>query len=380
MSKDETVEKLAAALTSAMSSGDAEKIRVGAGEMRAKKPFLYSGLHDTLSAAINRAKDGKPIEAFIKVVDVRLQSLMNWRQEDNETVAAINRGEIDADAIKPHIRLAPAAYDQFYTDQSAIIGSNRASRVDHDVDSLSFDLPMNINQAYRWTQVISLVETVLGITKLLEAEFQSGGNETLRWMDIGCGTGNFVNRVNPRRFGVQEWDIVGCDRQEGKIEIANRQKARGRSFFTADAFDMLGNYKTRGESFHLVSMFEFLEHLDDPLRFIRQLDTFSPKFVLAASPLEQKMKNPRDVRPDHVHLWSFSLRSWQQMFELAGFEVVYSSEVRVGSYIGGLDWLSVLCGPRRELTGRRQELGDAYARRWKRRPLEQRRSAAAPPR
>src|ERR1700724_1580290 len=65
MSKDETVEKLAAALTSAMSSGDAEKIRVGAGEMRAKKPFLYSGLHDTFSAAINRAKDGKPIEAFI---------------------------------------------------------------------------------------------------------------------------------------------------------------------------------------------------------------------------------------------------------------------------------------------------------------------------
>jgi hypothetical protein len=43
------------------------------------------------------------------------------------------------------------------------------------------------------------------------------------------------------------------------------------------------------------------------------------------------------VKPDRVHLWSFSLRSWQQMFELAGFEVVYSS------YIGGLDWLSVLC-------------------------------------
>jgi 2-polyprenyl-3-methyl-5-hydroxy-6-metoxy-1,4-benzoquinol methylase len=374
MSKDETEEKLAAALMSAISSGDAEKIRVVVDEMRAKKPFLYSVLHDTLSAAISRAKDGKPIEAFIKVVDVRLQSLMNWRQEGNETVAAINRGEIYADAIKPHIRLAPAAYDRFYADQSAKIGSRpaSASRVDHDVDSLSFDLPMNINHAYRWTYAVSLVETVLGITKLL-----SGGNEALRWMDIGCGTGNFANNVNPRRFGVQEWDIVGCDRQEGKIEVANRQKARGRSFFTADAFDMLDNYKTQGESFHLVSMFEFLEHLDDPLRFISQLGTFSPKFVLAASPLEQKLKSPRDVKPDRVHLWSFSLRSWQQMFKLAGFEVVYSSEVRVGSYIGGLDWLSVLCGPQSELTGRRQELGETYARGRKRRPLERRRSAVA---
>ncbi len=196
------------------------------------------------------------------------------------------------------------------------------------------------------------METVFGISSLL-----SDKDETVRWMDIGCGIGNFANKVNPGRFGTRQWDIVGCDLQEGKIHVANRQKTKGRRFFASDAFDMLENYKTRGESFHLVSMFEFLEHLDDPLRFIRQLDTFSPKFVLVASPLEQKFGKPKDTKPDRVHFWSYSRKGWQQMFELAGFEVIYSAETRVGSYIGGLDWLTMLLGPRAECVARRQELG-----------------------
>jgi hypothetical protein len=33
------------------------------------------------------------------------------------------------------------------------------------------------------------------------------------------------------------------------------------------------------------------------------------------------------------------------MFKIAGFEPVFSSEVRVGGYIGGLDWLTVVFGP-----------------------------------
>ena len=45
------------------------------------------------------------------------------------------------------------------------------------------------------------------------------------------------------------------------------------------------------------------------------------------------------------------------MFELAGFEVVYSSEVRIGSYIGGMDWLSMLCGPKTQLKEQRVKLG-----------------------
>jgi hypothetical protein len=34
------------------------------------------------------------------------------------------------------------------------------------------------------------------------------------------------------------------------------------------------------------------------------------------------------------------------MLGLADFEVIHSSEVGIDSYIGGLDWLTVVCGPR----------------------------------
>jgi SAM-dependent methyltransferase len=356
MLKSEAKDGLVNGVFAALTNYDAEELRRLTRQMAQAHPFMYSFLHDTLRAATHGPRSGKQADEFLRVVKTRVRSLANWQQQGNETVAAIEAGDIDADAIKPHIRREASAYEQFYTDQSERIGSNLAAvpRAGRDVDFVALELGPNVNHAFRSTHAVTLVETILGTIEVLRDR-----EGPVRWIDIGCGTGRFANGVNPRRFGVQKWDIVGCDFQEGKIAVANRRRARGRSFFCSDAFKMLEEYRQRGEPFHLVSMFEFLEHLDDPLRFIRQLDTFHPNFVLAASPLAQKMGNPRDIKPDPVHLWSFSRRGWEQMFELAGFEVAYSAEVRVGSYIGGLDWLTVVCGPREQLKARRQAFAAA---------------------
>jgi SAM-dependent methyltransferase len=351
MLKSATEDRLMGAVFAALKSHNLEELRGLTQEMATADRFLYSFLHDTLRAAANGSRSGRRTDDYLRVVKTRVRSLANWQQQGNETVAAIRTGAIDARAIKPHIRREASAYDQFYADQSERIGANLAAvpRGGRDVDHVALELGPNVNHAFRSTHAVTLVETILGSIEVLRDR-----EGPVRWIDIGCGTGRFANSVNPRRFGVQNWDIVGCDFQEGKIAVANRRRARGRSFFCMDAFKMLEEYQIRGEAFHLVSMFEFLEHLDDPLRFIRQLDRFKPQFVLAASPLAQKMGNPLESKPDPVHLWSFSRHAWEQMFELAGFAVVYSSEVRVGSYIGGLDWLTIVCGPCEQLKARRQ--------------------------
>jgi hypothetical protein len=340
----------------AIARRDVKALRGLTQEMATARPFLYSFLHDTLRAAMRGPQDGRQTDEFVRIVKTRVRSLRNWRQQGNETVAAIEAGEIDADAIKPHIRFEASAYDQFYADQSKRIGANVGAvpRAGRDLDCVALDLGPNVNHAFRSTHAVNLVETLLGTIAILME-----GEVPIRWMDIGCGTGRFANGVNPRRYGVEKWEIVGCDFQEGKIGVANRRRARDRSFFCSDALAMLDDYKNKGELFHLVTMFEFIEHLDDPLHFIRKLDAFTPRFVLAASPLAQKMNNPRDIRPDPVHLWSFTRHGWEQMFALAGFEAVYSAEIRVGSYIGGLDWLTIVCGPREQMKARRQAFGAA---------------------
>jgi 2-polyprenyl-3-methyl-5-hydroxy-6-metoxy-1,4-benzoquinol methylase len=329
-------------------------------EVRKKEPFLYALLHDTLKAAANSQDDPEYLKQLAESARVRIDSLQYWNMEDNDTIAAIEAGAIDPESIKPHIRLAPEAYDEFYSGQSDVM-EQRADLIEKRVtrqrgagpqrDFVEVGLGTNVNHSMRWTHAVSLVENLIGVISTMGAE-----SEKVRWMDIGCGTGRFANAVNPARFSEKPWEIIGCDMQAGKIAVAEAQKARGRNFFASDAFAMLKSYENRGEFFDLVSMFEFLEHLDDPLKFVRRLHLFRPKFVLAASPLEQKLWSPTDTKPDRVHLWSFSRKSWEQLFELAGFEVVYTSEVRIGKYISGLDWLTTVCGPRAELHDKRKNL------------------------
>jgi predicted RNA methylase len=261
----------------------------------------------------------------------------------NETVAAIESGDIDAEAIARHIGLAAGADEPFRPDPSHKIGGKPAAvpRSGRDVDHVAIGVGRSINQAFRSIHAVNLVETMLGMVALLWHE-----EGPVRWIDIGCGTGRFANGVNPRRFGAEKWEIVGCDSEEGKIALANRRCARARSFFCSDAFTVFEDYQKRGEPFHLVSLFAFLERLDDPLRFVRRLKSFDPSFVLALSPLARQIGSPHDIGPTPAHLWSFTRRAWEQMFALAGFEVVYSAEVRVGSYIGGQDWLTVICRPK----------------------------------
>jgi 2-polyprenyl-3-methyl-5-hydroxy-6-metoxy-1,4-benzoquinol methylase len=316
-----------------------------------------------LLAAADSPPNGRSTREFLQVIKTRVQSLSNWQQQGNETVAAIRTGGIDPDAIKSHIRLEASAYDHFYSGQSKeaarrSAAGRAAARPDEPTgDHVPFRLPPNVNHVFRSTHAVALVETIFGLIKRLYE-----GEERIRWMDIGCGTGLFANSVNPRRFGVEKWDIVGCDFQEGKIALANQRRARGRSFFCDDALKVLEEYQKRNEPFDLVTMFEFLEHLDDPLRFINQLRLLKPKLVVAGSPLSQKIGLPKYSRPDRAHMWSFSRRGWEQMFELVGFEVVYTSEVRIGTYLGGCDWLTIVCGPRKLLSATRETLGATPAR------------------
>jgi len=331
-----------------------EAIGTIAEALKNEDPFVYCSLRDTLQALDGKCRDLSAAEQLFKVIEARLHSLTLWPQTDNETVHAIRSGEIDADVIKPHVRDSVDVYNQFYANQSERIGAlvERRKEANHEKYTIGYHTqPKNLNHGFRWTHAISLIEHVFGLAKLIV-----GKNETIRWLDIGCGIGNFANRVDPTKFGVRSWEIVGADFQAGKIAMANQSRAKGRTFFVGDALDVVANYEKRGESFHIISMFEFLEHLDDPLKFIKKLGAVESSFILAASPLEQKLDLPRDRKPDRVHFWSYSRVAWEQMFASGGLTPIYASETRVGHYVGGLDWLSMICGPLEECRSRRTEL------------------------
>jgi 2-polyprenyl-3-methyl-5-hydroxy-6-metoxy-1,4-benzoquinol methylase len=346
-------------LQNAAQGADLEEIRRCNEEIRIGYPFVRSLLGDTLDVLQNsngtEARSATAEARAQEALSARLDSLRFWNPQANETIKAVDTGAIAADLVKPHVRKALEDYSDFYQMQS----NRYLKRLEQvaPVDPVSarpfrrLSLTRNINHAFRRAHVVHLVELLFGLIAAKNPE------QKIRWLDIGCGTGDFANSVHPARYGAREWDILGCDLQSGKIELANAQRSLGRTFIVGDAFEILEKVRAQGQKFDIVTMFEFLEHLEDPLKFISQLGPFDPTFVYAASPLAQKLGHPFDAKPDKVHLWSFTLRGWEKMFELAGMKPVYSSEVRVGSYVGGLDWLGIVCGPQAEIMSNRQDWG-----------------------
>lgn len=336
--KSETEERFMSEVTGALTRRNLEGLRGLTRQMATAHPFLYSFLNDTLRAASTDGAHGnRQTDEFLRVVSTRMRSLANWRQQGNETVAAIEAGDIDANAIKPHIRLEAKAYDEFYAEQSEKIGGKLATvpPAGRDVDYVPIELGPNVNHAFRSTHAVSLVEMMLGTIALL-----SDREGPIRWIDVGCGTGRFANGVNPRRFGVEKWEIVGCDFQEGKIAVANRRRARGRSFFRNDAFDMLEDHRKRGEPFHLVSMFEFLQASRRPTAFRSSAGQLQPELRAGGVALGAEDRQPagRQARP-------------------GAFVVVYPPRLGTDVRTGGLRGRLQLGSPRRQLY-RRARLAD----------------------
>jgi hypothetical protein len=202
----------------------------------------------------------------------------------------------------------------------------------------------NFNHAFRMPAVTMLIEILFGFMERMAAR-DDANQSKIAWLDIACGRGEIANAVDPMRFGAQDWEIAGADLQKAKIELARRANTIGRRFEVEDALELMRRKLAANERYHIVSMFEFLEHIEDPLKMLRQIKGMDPVFVVAGSPLAQKLNAPMDDKPDRVHLWSYSREGWEELFRLAGFSPVYSSETRVGAYVGGLDWLTMICGP-----------------------------------
>ncbi|MGV6814742.1 MAG: class I SAM-dependent methyltransferase [Phycisphaerales bacterium] len=199
---------------------------------------------------------------------------------------------------------------------------------------LDHRLPLldSLNHTTRRTQAAELCSLML---HRLGAQFP---NETIRWLDVGCGNGKIANAARIPDWLQDRIEIIGLDFGEGMIQHANRTAAKHRRYMVANA--LTPPEELMGMRFHLVSAFEFLEHLIDPVALLKDYATLRPEIMVAGSPLNEQ----QPTSPAREHTWSFAREGYEAMFKAAGMQIQYSSEVRIGSYHGGHDWLTVAGG------------------------------------
>jgi SAM-dependent methyltransferase len=219
-------------------------------------------------------------------------------------------------------------YNQFYGLQTINTAGGVSVKSDQSAEiNLYRQLIQNsTDHAFR------LATSICHIKMLLLLLQERHPNESIKWLDVGCGIGYIANKVG------FDGEFVGIDVAEPLINYANETRFSERYKYLTGGFDEARN-AIRGEKFHLITATEVVEHIFDPLDFVSQMKEHTCDLIYASSPLSEAVPH----EPSQEHLWSFSLESYEQLFVLSNMKVTFSSAMYVGRFIGeGHNWLSVV--------------------------------------
>lgn len=138
-----------------------------------------------------------------------------------------------------------------------------------------------------------------------------------RLLDIGCGGGVFIHTFLQNVGG---WDAAGVEPTPAFAELAGRRLARP---------VMAGIYRSglfAGQRFDLISINQVLEHVVDPVAFLRDvrkdLDDTGLVYLEVPDVLDLGFLAPTHDRFMMQHLWVFSRSSLANICRRAGYRVV----------------------------------------------------------
>ena len=133
-------------------------------------------------------------------------------------------------------------------------------------------------------------------------------------LDVGCAYGLFLSRA--RRF----YDVTGCDVSEHAIGVA-RERFPDLDIFRAGIGDL-----PPGRTFDVVTAFDVLEHVADPLRAITGLSRhLGEGGVLGLTiPVYDGLPGwiARLLDRDDTHIRKENRRFWREALQSEGFDIV----------------------------------------------------------
>jgi len=199
----------------------------------------------------------------------------------------------------------------------------------------------SINHYVRYWQLLGLIEMLFAIIRRERPE------ETIRWLDLGCARGIVANAVRLEEILPDgNWEIIGVDWNEAAVEIANKRAGPRRTFLVGDVKEAIA--RVGSKTFNIISGFEFAEHLEDPVKTLRDYVPICSDFFIAGSPLAEL----QGWMPAAEHVWTFDRKGYQEIFRAAGLTPTLANESYVGSFVKGHDWVTVISGVNRTLPTR----------------------------
>jgi hypothetical protein len=240
-------------------------------------------------------------------------------------------------SVKPHAFKPFHEYIFFYRFQE--LQRRQQSTTIRPEPLRPIDIGSDVDHYIRFWQAVQLVEMLFMMIR------RQRPDETIRWLDLGCGVGHIANMVRLEEcLPDHNWEIIGVDWNSSFIRMATKRAARQRKFLVGDlkeAINAIG-----GKGFHIVSAFEVIEHLEDPVMTISDWGAICLDYLIAGSPREERPS----WLPPYNHVWTFDRQGFIDILAAAGFKPAFANEAYVGSLSGkGADWLTVICGKNQPL-------------------------------
>lgn len=168
-------------------------------------------------------------------------------------------------------------------------------------------------------------------------------NAKIRWLDVGCGSGTTIHLAlnSLKNTTGLRVEAIGVDSSAKAINAARAYDQPDASFICGNALELPSNVS--GDSFDVVTMFEFLEHLPDPVAFIRSVSQLANGFAIGGSPLDEPLTGSQAL----AHLYSFSADGFASLFAAAGLSISMLNQTKIGSYNNGdHDWVTCVASRR----------------------------------
>lgn len=164
-------------------------------------------------------------------------------------------------------------------------------------------------------------------------------------VDVGCGGGVFINRLNSIRVFQR---IIGVDRSSSALKYVNTEKLK------AD----INSLPFSNNEFDMVTSLEVIEHIPyfNYNQAMKELCRISNKYILISVPNNQNLLTSLSQCPicftkfnPDFHMRSFDHPKLQGLLNNYGFKCINSYNILQTSSYVGISWLRNLFGERKKI-------------------------------
>ncbi|MDI6758767.1 MAG: methyltransferase domain-containing protein [Candidatus Omnitrophota bacterium] len=218
--------------------------------------------------------------------------------------------------------------------------------------NLSLEVLPDLTNHYATVQVVD-AETQMRLRLLLcaqalfmhksFAQLIKEGNPASSWVDVGDSDGaarELFMRAFPEGKNMK---TLGINFEQETVDLI---RSKG---LTAECMDAMDLHK-KGIKYDLVSVFETLEHLPDPISFLEYIQEVVGCYLVISVPLVTASRvglrylTPKwepYKKPSYAnnHVFEFSPRDWCKLFNHAGWAIETEWKIRQFPRSGPLNWL-----------------------------------------